>query len=221
MLSKIFDLFVQAERRLDRSQGGVGIGLTLVKKLVELHGGTVEAHSAGPGQGSEFVVRLPAAPEGATAARAGAGSVVAVSTPVPSRRVLVADDNVGAADSIALLLKLGGHEVRVAYDGPTALLIAQAFRPQVVILDIGMPGMDGYEVARRLREQPGLQPVLLVALTGWGQDEDKRRSKEAGFDYHLVKPTEPEAVKKLLADPKLSTHSQPAVLGKPTDRAIP
>ena len=115
------------------------------------------------------------------------------------------DDNVGAADSIAVLLKLDGHEVRVAYDGPTALLIAQAFRPQVVLLDIGMPGMDGYEVARRLREQPGLQPALLVALTGWGQGEDKQRSKEAGFDYHFVKPTEPDAVRKLLADPKLST----------------
>jgi CheY-like chemotaxis protein len=117
--------------------------------------------------------------------------------------VLVVDDNVGAADSIALLLKMRGHEVRVTYDGPTALLIAQAFHPQVVLLDLGMPGMDGYEVARRLREQPGLQPAMLVALTGWGQDEDKRRSKEAGFDHHLVKPTEPDVVQKLLADPKL------------------
>ncbi|HEY7312421.1 MAG TPA: PAS domain-containing protein [Gemmataceae bacterium] len=213
MLSRIFDLFVQAERRLDRSQGGVGIGLTLVKKLVELHGGTVEAHSAGPGRGSEFVVRLPAAPEGATAARGGAGSEAAVSASVPSRRVLVVDDNVSAADSIALLLQLAGHEVRVAYDGPTALLITQAFRPRVVLLDIGMPGMDGYEVARRLRQQPRLQPLLLVALTGWGHDEDKRRSKEAGFDYHLVKPTKPEAVRQLLADPKLSAPGQPAVPG--------
>jgi two-component system CheB/CheR fusion protein len=199
MLPKIFDLFVQAERRLDRSQGGVGIGLTLVRRLVELHGGTVDAQSAGPGRGSEFVVRLPAAPEGEAGARAGAAGADAASPRALSRRVLVVDDNVDAADSIALLLRLGGHEVRVAHDGPTALLIARAFRPQVVFLDIGMPGMDGYEVARRLRREPGPQPALLVALTGWGHDEDRRRSQEAGFDHHLVKPVDPAALVQLLA----------------------
>jgi CheY-like chemotaxis protein len=130
--------------------------------------------------------------------------VDAASAQVPFRRVLVVDDNVDAADSIAWLLQLGGHEVRVAYDGPTALLIAQAFRPQVVLLDIGMPGMDGYEVCRRLRQQPGTERAVLIALTGWGQDEDRRRSGEAGFDHHFVKPVEPSALQKLLADPNLS-----------------
>jgi CheY-like chemotaxis protein len=200
MRPKVFDLFVQAERRLDRSQGGVGIGLTLVKKLVELHGGRVEARSPGLGQGSEFVVRLPAAPSGPASGRAGEAAADAAQAPGPSRRVLVVDDNVDAADSIALLLRLGGHEVRMAYDGPTALLIAQAFRPHAVLLDIGMPGMDGYEVAVRLRRQPGPPPELLVALTGWGQETDQRRSQEAGFDHHLVKPAEPAAVQRLLAE---------------------
>jgi PAS domain S-box-containing protein len=197
LLTRVFDLFVQAERRLDRSQGGVGIGLTLVKRLVEMHGGTVRAHSAGPGQGSEFVVRLPALAEpaaGAPARKAEGGEAAAG---LPRRRVLVVDDNVDAADSLALLLKLSGQETRVAYDGPTALLVAEAFRPQLVLLDIGMPGMDGYEVARRLREQG--RKVPLVAVTGWGQEEDRRRSREAGFDHHLVKPVDPSALQQLLA----------------------
>ncbi len=199
MLPKIFDLFVQAERRLDRSQGGIGIGLTLVQRLVELHGGSVTAHSAGPGQGSEFVVRLPAAPEAATAAGPDAGTTAAFSSLALAHRVLVVDDNTDAADSLGLLLELLGQKVRVAHDGPTALLIAQAFRPEVVFLDIGMPGMDGYEVARRLRRQPECKSSLLVALTGWGQDADRRRSAEAGFDHHLVKPAEPALLEKLLA----------------------
>jgi PAS domain S-box-containing protein len=199
MLPKIFDLFVQAERRLDRSHGGVGIGLTLVKQLIELHGGTVDAHSAGLGQGSEFVVRLPAALGGAAPARGGACQVNATSNSVASRRVLVVDDNVDGADSIGLLLKLGGHDVRVAYDGPTALLVAQAFLPEVVLLDIGMPGMDGYEVARQLRGEAGHQAVLLVAVTGWGQEADRQRSLGGGFNHHLVKPVEPKVLAELLA----------------------
>jgi PAS domain S-box-containing protein len=203
LLPRIFDLFVQAERRLDRSEGGVGIGLTLVKRLIELHGGTVDAHSDGPGQGSEFVVRLPATSGAAAAARVETGAEAAAFARALPRRVLVVDDNVDVADSIALVLKLGGHEVRVAYDGPSALVIAEVFQPQVVLLDIGMPGMDGYEVARRLRQQPGVPPALLVALTGWGQDTDRRRSTEAGFDHHLVKPVEPSAVAKLLTEGRL------------------
>jgi PAS domain S-box-containing protein len=201
VLPKVFDLFVQAERRLDRSQGGVGIGLTLVKKLVELHGGTVRALSAGIGQGSEFVARLPAftgerrAPEGAKAEPEEA-------RPVPRRRVLVVDDNVDAADSLAMLLRLEGQDVRAAHDGRAALKLADEFRPELVFLDIGMPGMDGYEVCRQLRQQPGLEDALVVALTGWGQDEDRRRSQEAGFDLHFVKPVEPGALRQLLADPQ-------------------
>lgn len=198
MLPRIFDLFVQAERRLERSQGGLGIGLTLVKRLVELHGGRVEAHSPGLGRGSEFVVRLPAAPDPAFSASV-IGPGADLQHAAPARRVLVVDDNVDAADSLAMLLKLGGHEVRVAYDGPTALLVAQAFHPQIALLDIGMPTMDGYEVARRLREQPEPRPELIVAMTGWGQDTDRRRSSDAGFDHHLVKPVEPAALEKVLS----------------------
>src|SRR5262249_4803970 len=145
-----------------------------------------------PGRGSEFVVRLPAVLTETATAGADAGSREAGPALVPPRRVLVVDDNVDAADSLGLLLKLAGHLVRVAHDGPTALVVAQAFHPQVVLLDIGMPDMDGYEVARQLRKQPELQPALLVALTGWGQDTDRRRSIEAGFDIHLVKPVEPK-----------------------------
>jgi CheY-like chemotaxis protein len=169
----------------------------------------VEARSAGAGQGSEFVVRLPAAPQEPAAEQEGDGTAQADPPPVPARRVLVVDDNVDAADSLALLLKLTGQEVRVAHDGPTALLVAEAFRPQVVLLDIGMPGMDGYEVARRLRGQPEGRSALVVALTGWGQDHDRRRSAEAGFDHHLVKPVEPDALGKLLAgcDPRRSGRS--------------
>jgi PAS domain S-box-containing protein len=197
VLPRVFDLFVQADRRLDRSQGGVGIGLTLVKKLVELHGGTVEAHSNGPGQGSEFVVRLPAVTGecsiGPTAAT-GPGAEL------PRRRVMVVDDNRDAADSLAVLLTLSGHEVRAAYDGPAALALAGEFRPSLVFLDIGMPGMDGYDVARHLRGEPALDGIALVALTGWGQDGDRRRASAAGFDRHLVKPIEPDAVRQLLIE---------------------
>jgi PAS domain S-box-containing protein len=198
MLPRIFDLFVQAERRLDRPQGGVGIGLTLVKKLVELHGGRIEATSAGLGRGSEFVVRFPTLPEqhpGEKARAAGRGGA----SELPRRRVLVVDDNQDAADSLAMLLRLAGQDVRSAYDGPSALAQAKDFQPALVFLDIGMPGMDGYETARRLRGEPGLRGVVLVAVTGWGQEEDRRRSAEAGFDCHMVKPVEPKALDGLLA----------------------
>jgi CheY-like chemotaxis protein len=172
VLPKIFDLFVQAERRLDRSQGGLGIGLTLVRRLVEMHGGTVTAHSEGAGKGSEFIVRLPALSDEQNRAllrqQAEDKQVVAPTAP---RRILVVDDNVDAAESLALLLRLGGHEVRVACDGPGALAAAQAEPPEMVVLDLGMPGMDGFEVARRLRALPGSKDALLVALTGWAQAE--------------------------------------------------
>ena len=198
MLPRVFDVFVQAERRLDRSQGGVGIGLTLVRRLVELHGGTVEAHSRGLGQGSEFVVRLPALDGERAAPPGGTEAPHAPTAALSSRRVLVVDDNEDAAESLAVLLRMQGQDVQVASNGPAALELAEAFRPQVVFLDIGMPGMDGYEVARRLRALPQLGDVVLIAQTGWGQEDDRRLSREAGFDEHLVKPTDPAALRSLL-----------------------
>jgi two-component system CheB/CheR fusion protein len=199
LLPRVFDLFEQADRSLGRSQGGLGIGLTLVKRLVELHGGRVEAHSAGTGRGSEFVVRLPLPVQAANAPPASA--VVNGARAAPRRRVLVVDDNRDAAESLAALLRIQGHDVRVAGDGPKALASAEEDPPEVVFLDLGMPGMDGYEVARRMREGPTLRQAILVALTGWGQDEDRRRTRAAGFDHHLVKPADPEALEGLLAGP--------------------
>ncbi|HVX61072.1 MAG TPA: PAS domain S-box protein [Pirellulales bacterium] len=196
MLPRIFDPFVQAERRLDRAQGGVGIGLTLVNRLVALHGGRVAANSPGLGQGSEFTVRLPTTTEGGEAgANDPAGGEA---QPLPRLRVLVVDDNPDAANTLALLLRFAGQDVQTAYDGPSAIARAQEFMPELVLLDIGMPGMDGYEVAARLRNETGLGSVLLVALTGWGQDEDRRRSAEAGFDQHMVKPVEPQRLREVL-----------------------
>ncbi len=199
LLPRVFDLFTQGDRSLARSEGGLGIGLTLVKRLVELHGGTVEVHSDGPGKGSEFAVRLPLLKEQVRSMKDEKEEDLS-SSPAspPSRRVLVVDDNLDAAESLAMLLKVEGHETRTAHDGPAALEAAEAFRPEVIFLDIGLPRMDGYEVARRLRAQPGSAGVLLVALTGYGQEEDRRRTEEAGFDAHLVKPADPEAVQELL-----------------------
>jgi len=207
MLSRIFNLFVQAERRLDRSHGGLGIGLTLVRRLVEMHGGSVTAHSEGPGKGSEFVVRLPAlSAEQKRAMLRQQADDKQVVAPTAPRRILVVDDNVDAAESLAVLLRLDGHEVRVASDGPEALAAAQAAPPEMVVLDLGMPGMDGFEVARRLRALPGTKGMLLVALTGWAQEDDRRRCYEAGFDGHLPKPVEWDALRQFLAHPKLLRH---------------
>jgi PAS domain S-box-containing protein len=196
LLPHIFDLFTQAERSLDRSQGGLGIGLALVRRLVEMHQGKVEVYSA-LGHGSEFVVRLPAVqppvpqppstPE-ETAEPTG-----------PSLRVLVVDDNVDTAQTLALLLKTSGHDVRTAYTGPAALEAALDYRPNVVLLDIGLPGMDGYAVAKRMRQEPVFHDIVLVALTGYGQETDRLRSQEAGFDHHLVKPADFDNVQRILA----------------------
>jgi CheY-like chemotaxis protein len=196
MLASVFELFTQVECSLDRSHGGLGIGLTLVRQLVELHGGRVQAFSAGVNQGSEFVVRLPAH-EGAPALPAVPQHEEA--RPSPSRCVLVVDDNQDAADSLAMLLRLGGHEVHVFHDGPTAVAAAAAVKPQVALLDIGLPEMNGFELARRLRMHPALTEILLVAVTGYGQDQDLRRSREAGFDHHLVKPVDPTALEAIFA----------------------
>jgi CheY-like chemotaxis protein/two-component sensor histidine kinase len=193
MLPKVFDLFAQADRARDMSQGGLGVGLHLARRLVELHGGSIEAHSPGVGQGSEFVVRLPTSRSAERGVRNGELSEFRVPTSAlrVSRRVLVADDNTDAADSLAEILRGQGHEVAVAYDGVAALLKAESFRPEVAVLDLGMPGLTGHEVARRMRQRADLGPMRLVALTGWGQPEERRRSAEAGFDLHLVKPLDP------------------------------
>jgi PAS domain S-box-containing protein len=196
MLPRVWGLFTQGDRSLGRSQGGLGVGLTLVKRLVELHGGTVEAHSGGPGTGSEFVVRLPVAGGPDTVPRSPPVSPPAAQAP---RRILVVDDNTDGAETLSILLSLSGHTVRVANDGPTALVAAGEFRPDVVLLDIGLPGLDGYEVARRLRARPEFRSTRLVALTGWGQQSDRERSRAAGFDYHAVKPIDPGELRKVLA----------------------
>jgi PAS domain S-box-containing protein len=195
-LSKIFDMFGQADLHGARSRGGLGIGLSLVKRIVEMHGGSVTAHSEGAGRGSEFVVRVPAI---ATERTAAAPPPAEPASPPPRRRVLVVDDNTDAAESLAALLSIGGHETRLAHDGLQAVEEAKTFHPDVVFLDIGMPEIDGHETARRIREQPWGKNMVLVALTGWGQVEDRRRSKEAGFNHHLVKPADPAVVAKLIS----------------------
>jgi PAS domain S-box-containing protein len=191
--TKIFEPLTQAARPLARSEGGLGLGLTLVRKLVELHGGTVEAHSKGPGQGSEFVVRLPAAGRPLSVSSAQ-GARAMGDGPTRCRRILLVEDSRDVADSLALLLGVKGHEVRVARDGLEALDAARAFRPDAVLLDIGLPKLDGLQVARRLRQEPGLEGVLLVTLSGYGTQDDHRRSQEAGCDAHLVKPVDPEVL---------------------------
>ena len=202
LLPRVFDLFVQGERGPDRSEGGLGLGLTLVRSLVEMHGGSVSAFSEGPGKGSEFVIRLPVV------------EVLSVPAEVRSeapaaRRILVVDDNADSADMLAMLLEVEGHEVRTVHSGPAALAFfdggdgqpappSHGFVTDAVLLDLGMPGMDGFEVARRLRSEPALAGLLLVAVTGYGQDEDQERSRAAGFDHHLVKPVEMDSLRKVL-----------------------
>jgi PAS domain S-box-containing protein len=195
MLPRVFDLFVQADRSLDRAQGGLGIGLTVVRSLVEMHGGSVEVASEGPGKGSEFRVRLPLATRPAGGEQGDARNAA----PTPARRVLVVDDNADAATMLKLLLEMKGHEVRTAHDASTALAEAHQYRPDIMLLDIGLPGMNGFEVARRLRSQPDLTGLVLVALTGYGQENDRRLSREVGFDHHLVKPVDITALDAILA----------------------
>jgi PAS domain S-box-containing protein len=201
MLPTIFQMFTQVERSLDRSQGGLGIGLTIVKQLVELHGGRVEARSSGLGQGSTFIVTLPIArPEPAPLSRSGLDDdAQSAAIANHGRRILVVDDNRDAAHSLSTLLELMGNESRAAYDGLEALSLAETYRPEIVLLDIGMPNLNGYDTARKFREISWGKPVILVALTGWGQTEDKKRSTDAGFDHHLVKPVEMTALQSLLS----------------------
>ncbi len=194
MLERVFEMFAQVDQTLDRSHGGLGIGLTLVKTLVAMHGGSVEAQSQGAGQGSTFSVVLPLASHAPPLKQTPSATV-----PLASRRVLVIDDMRPSARTLALMLKGIGQDTREANDGPTALALAETFAPQVVLCDIAMPGMDGYEVARRFRSRPGPQP-LLVALTGYGQSEDRKRAIEAGFDRHLAKPTSLNELRSLLSE---------------------
>jgi CheY-like chemotaxis protein len=202
MLPHVFELFVQADHTSTKAQGGLGIGLTLVKNLVEMHGGSVAASSAGLGKGSEFEVRLPVSVVKRSESLPLRTEGRSRQNLVPGHRLLVVDDNKDAATSLAMLLRLGGNEVQVAHDGMSALELAKSYGPEMVFLDIGMPGMDGYEVARRMRQQPGLENVVLAALTGWGQKEDRRRTADAGFDHHLVKPVETGVLEQLIVQLK-------------------
>ncbi len=199
-LSSVFDMFRQVGRHIDRAQGGLGIGLTVVRGLVALHGGSVSASSEGPGKGSTFVVRLPLAAQEIVAPRVESDLEQTHSTMENHLSVLIVDDNRDAADSLAMVLELGGYETLVAYDGEQALKIARDAAPRVIFLDIGMPKKNGYEVARELRQLPGMQDAILVALTGWGAEDDRKRSRDAGFNHHLTKPAELSAVEALLAE---------------------
>jgi CheY-like chemotaxis protein/two-component sensor histidine kinase len=198
MLPKIFDMFAQLDSSTQRTQGGLGIGLSIAQRLVEMHGGTLEARSEGLGKGSEFVVELPLH-DTATAQDAAPVEPPHAQSNERSLRVLVADDNEDAAATLAMVLEMKGHQVRTAHDGVEAVQIAERFKPEVAVLDIGMPRLDGYEVCKRLRAQPHGRDMLIVALTGWGQTEDKQRSGNAGFDHHLVKPANVGALEELLS----------------------
>jgi PAS domain S-box-containing protein len=196
LLPRIFDLFVQGGRSLDRKSGGLGIGLSLVRRLAELHEGRVEAESAGPGEGSVFTVRLPAL-DSSTASRPSEAKAPAIDT--PPRRIVLIEDNEDSREMLRVSLQMSGHEVGVAADGPSGLALVQRRAPDVVLVDVGLPGMDGYEVARRIRAMPEGRRIRLIALTGYGQPEDRRRSRESGFDAHLVKPIDPACLMSALS----------------------
>jgi CheY-like chemotaxis protein/anti-sigma regulatory factor (Ser/Thr protein kinase) len=192
LLPHVFELFVQNDRTLDRALGGLGIGLSVVKRLVEMHGGTVSAHSEGAGKGAAFEIRLPLAEAAVLVHEAEPGG------PATPCKLLVVDDNRDAAESLCMVLEAEGHDVRCAFSAQQALASAPEWRPDLVLLDIGLPGMDGYEVARRLRAEPALARCCLVALTGYGQPSDQQRARDAGFDHHLVKPAPLEEISRLI-----------------------
>ncbi len=198
-LPRLFELFYQVDRSLERAQGGLGIGLSLVRRLVESHGGTVEARSAGVGQGSEFTVRLPVLVEEPRPAPQPRPSEQRPARPTQSLRILIVDDSHDSADLFAMFMRLMGHEVYTAYDGIDGVAAAEQFRPDAVLLDIGMPRLNGADACRQIRATPWGRNIMLIALTGWDQEEDRRRIIEAGFDAHLVKPVDPDAVIDLLS----------------------
>ncbi len=200
VLPHVFERFARSRHGNRDSHTGLGIGMTLARRLIELHGGQIAVHSAGPGEGSTFVVQLNLAHVQAVRSAPAAAEDALSEPDRRSTRVLIVDDNRDAAQSLALMLDLEGHEVRTAADGLEALEVAEVFRPNVVLLDIGMPGIDGYETARRLRARPWARTALLCAQTGWGQEDDKRRARSAGFDRHLVKPIDPEELNRILAE---------------------
>ncbi len=206
-LAGVFDMFSQVGRNLDRAQGGLGIGLSLVRRLVDMHSGTVSAHSAGPGQGCTFSVRLPLLRSDVVQLAQASVDAPAQGAPGKGLRVLVADDNVDAAETLSTILELFGHTTCIAHDGLEALAMAAEFKPDAAFLDIGMPGLNGYQAARRLRATPGLEHVVLLALTGWGAENDHVLAREAGFDFHLTKPVDIDVVSKLLDG---LTQQQPA-----------
>jgi two-component system CheB/CheR fusion protein len=214
MLARLFQPFTQADTTLDRSKGGLGLGLALVRGLVELHGGTITAHSPGPGHGTEFVVRLPLALE-----EGAADGPVRSRTPAPGgrRRVLIIEDNIDAADSLREALECSEHEVEVAYNGPAGISKARTCKPEVVFCDIGLPGMDGFDVARAFRADDVLKGTYLVALSGYALPEDVQRATEAGFDQHLAKPANLDALEETLARAfaaaREPSESQPSELG--------
>jgi len=197
-LPRIFELFSQVGSALDRSQGGLGIGLSLVRSLVEQHGGRVEAQSEGLGKGSEFIVRLPTAPAFADESAMRSGDETVLSIPFRLKRILVVDDNKPQAQSLALLLNAMGFDARSVYDAKSALSILDEFTPQVALIDIGLPDINGYELARRLRGLPELKGMTLIAQTGWGRDEDREEARQAGFDHHLTKPINHQVLQTLL-----------------------
>lgn len=221
----VFEMFSQVDSAIDRSEGGLGIGLALVKGLVALHGGSVEAQSPGIGRGSTFTIHLPAAAVVHYGARSDAQLAMSAVVAEPRCSVLIADDNRDAADSLALLLQMSGYELHVCHSGREALALARRERPDALVLDIGMPGMSGYELARHIRQEDWGRGALLIAVTGWGQREDRERSRDAGFDHHLTKPVDPEALQALLAEfarglqsGELAPADLPSARGSP-DRA--
>ena len=199
-LPRVFDLFTQGSRGI-HAQSGLGIGLTLSKRLIDLHGGTLEAHSAGEGRGSEFVVRVPVQGIQSTDADTDHQKLAQKIEPLPPRRILIVDDNRDSVESLRMVLTMLGSHIKVGYDGVDAVTLAHEFRPDIALIDLGMPRMNGYEAARRIRLQPWGRAIKLVAMTGWGQEEDRRRAREAGFDLHMTKPVDPIALRELLLEP--------------------
>jgi CheY-like chemotaxis protein/anti-sigma regulatory factor (Ser/Thr protein kinase) len=209
LLPKIFELFVQGDRSLDRSEGGLGVGLTLVDRLVRLHGGSVHAESGGVGMGSEFIVRLPVLnPQAVAGAAAHAEPRHAL--PAQGRRVLVVEDNRDAADTLAAAVRSWGHQVQIAYDGNAAVRMAREFRPDAALLDVGLPGLNGYEVARQLKELPGQRSIQLIVVSGYAQEEDQQRSLGAGIQHHFAKPVDLDVLRGLLARAEPATNGPTA-----------